>query len=247
MEPLKRCTKCGQEHPATTEYFFAEKRRGPDALRSECKTCARNQVANWRSRNGDKHREWERQNTAKNREKRRKANRDWRARNLDVQRERERRNKRNDPNHSERVREWRMKNPDKQRQRMREYRQNNGDKLRLIMRRYFARKANLPDNFTQVDWQFALDWWHGCCAYCGRAPGLWHALAMDHFLPLNSPDCIGTIPTNMLPACHGVDGCNNSKHDRDPEDWIMVKFGEHRGREILSRIQEFFSLVRQVS
>jgi hypothetical protein len=36
----KRCTKCGAEHPATTEFFYAEK-RNPSGLRPVCKKCSR--------------------------------------------------------------------------------------------------------------------------------------------------------------------------------------------------------------
>src|SRR5574343_627204 len=36
---LKKCTKCEQEKPATTEYFF-KKKDGRDGLNSICKICA---------------------------------------------------------------------------------------------------------------------------------------------------------------------------------------------------------------
>ena len=35
----KRCTKCGEEKPATTDYFYRKNRLIPD-LRSDCKRCA---------------------------------------------------------------------------------------------------------------------------------------------------------------------------------------------------------------
>ncbi len=39
QEPIKkRCTACGDEHPATSE-FFPLRKRGGTALRSRCKTC----------------------------------------------------------------------------------------------------------------------------------------------------------------------------------------------------------------
>lgn len=239
---MKTCSKCGQDFPATTEYFYPEKRRGPGALRSTCKTCSAIQVK--ATRDPEKKREYDQRWAEANRDKRRSSVREWRARNLEEQRERERLTKRHDPDRLEKVKAWRLKNPDKQRQRMREYREQNRDKLRLIIQRYMSRKAGLPDNFTEADWQFALDYFGGCCAYCGRPAGLFHTLAMDHFVPLNSPECPGTTPTNIVPACHGIDGCNNSKHDRDPKQWIVAKFGKYRGREILNRIQEYFSQLK---
>lgn len=43
----KRCSKCGQEFPATKEYFNAQ-RQSQDGLRSICKTCRREQDKNYR-------------------------------------------------------------------------------------------------------------------------------------------------------------------------------------------------------
>ncbi len=40
--PLKRCTKCGDEFPATPEFFYHHKSR--DTLESQCKVCVRKRV-----------------------------------------------------------------------------------------------------------------------------------------------------------------------------------------------------------
>jgi HNH endonuclease len=37
--PQKRCTKCKKEYPATTEYWYRNKRKDDDGLRSQCKEC----------------------------------------------------------------------------------------------------------------------------------------------------------------------------------------------------------------
>ncbi len=47
--PTKICTKCGNEHPATNEYFYCDKNK-KDGFRSECKKCHRNYYKNNRSR-----------------------------------------------------------------------------------------------------------------------------------------------------------------------------------------------------
>jgi hypothetical protein len=36
--PMKRCSKCGEEKPATAEYFFRDRRR-KDGLYPQCKDC----------------------------------------------------------------------------------------------------------------------------------------------------------------------------------------------------------------
>ncbi len=38
--PLKRCTKCGEEKPATTEYFH-KRNSAPIGLKSRCKACCK--------------------------------------------------------------------------------------------------------------------------------------------------------------------------------------------------------------
>src|SRR5260221_119478 len=74
---------------------------------------------------------------------------------------------------------------------------------------YLLRKRELPNVFTSQDWRNALEYWGHRCAVCERPRGLWHTLSQDHWIPLSSPDCPGTDPTNILPLCCGTDGCNN--------------------------------------
>lgn len=47
--PLKRCTKCGEEKPATPEFFYLEKRT-KDGLYSICKVCRREHFAEYSKR-----------------------------------------------------------------------------------------------------------------------------------------------------------------------------------------------------
>jgi len=51
---MKRCTKCGKEFPATTEYFYALK-TGKYGITSWCKSCQSkysvNRVRSWRKEN----------------------------------------------------------------------------------------------------------------------------------------------------------------------------------------------------
>lgn len=241
-QTLKRCTICKEFKPATAEYFHEEKRRNPPALRSACKPCANAQAK--RTRNPEKKREYDKQWSKANQERRRKSCRDWRARNLEEQRERERLVKKQDPNRSAKARQWEAENPERKRQSRQEYAKKNKGKLLSILHRYVARKASLPSDFTEDDWQFALNYFGGRCAVCGRPPGLFHTLAMDHWLPISSPNCPGTVPHNIVPLCHGREGCNNSKHDKHPDEWLRQKYGAKKARAITSKIHAYFSRVR---
>src|SRR6266516_2808663 len=60
---LKRCTKCGEEKPATIEFFYRDKRR--NSLYSYCKVCRYRQAREWVSENPEKNREYFRKHDRK--------------------------------------------------------------------------------------------------------------------------------------------------------------------------------------
>lgn len=124
-----------------------------------------------------------------------------------------------------------------------EWRKNNLDKARLIGRiashKYRVKARNLPNDFSNTDWLRALTYWEYKCAYCGASEGLFKSmqLTMDHFIPVISNDCPGTIPSNIVPACLS---CNGSKAHRPVEIWLIEKFGKRKATAILKRIKEYF-------
>lgn len=139
----------------------------------------------------------------------------------------------------ERVRKWQAANPER-------FMSN----VHASVHRRMARKRELPARFNIKDWRRCLDYWNGCCAYCGNPPGLWHVMAIEHFVPLSNPNCPGTIPENILPACHakkgGSGGCNNTKIGRDTEQWLIEKFGKRKAQKILARIHVYFDYVKEL-
>lgn len=125
------------------------------------------------------------------------------------------------------------------------YNQKNKDKHRIKEQRRRARKLSLPMEFTDDNWKTALEYFHGCCAYCGNPPRLFdiHAvLHAEHFIPLSSIHCPGTIPTNILPACQE---CNFNKRDLDPTLWMNKRFGKRKAKTILNKIQQYFEWVEE--
>jgi hypothetical protein len=125
----------------------------------------------------------------------------------------------------------------------REYRVAHRERYRVHRQNRRALEKSLPNNFKPSDWQYALEYFGGCCAVCGRQlRDLFgsHTAAADHWIPLSSPTCPGTTRKNILPLCHGVSGCNNSKNDSDPGKWLRERYGKRRAREILKRIQAYF-------
>ena len=82
----RKCTRCGEEKPETTEYFYRNKncRAG---LSTICKECTRERVRRWEAENPEKVREAKRRWRAENPEKAREQSRRWRAENPEKVRE----------------------------------------------------------------------------------------------------------------------------------------------------------------
>lgn len=123
--------------------------------------------------------------------------------------------------------------------------------LRAWLRVYYhnrrARLRGLPHTFTRDEWSRCRDYFNGCCAVCGRqGKDLFktHTIAADHWIPLANPDCPGTVATNMLPLCHGEDGCNNTKWAKHPNDWLFQVYGKQKAATILKRVNTYFDWVR---
>lgn len=165
-----------------------------------------------------------------------------RRENIVAEREQRREYERN--NKHKRLAYWsRPENVERRKRLSQNYKDKNPDAVRLVREKRRTRKFALPYDFTRRDWEYACNYFHGCCAVCERQLSdlfSTHTAAMDHWIPIASPNCPGTIKSNIIPLCHGKDGCNNSKGASDPVEWLNRKFGKRRAREILKRIQAYF-------
>lgn len=235
----RKCTKCGGEFPATPEYFYRAS-SGRDGLHSWCKGCQRSNNRAWREANPDRYREWYQANIDKERERQR----EWQTANREHVRQRLRNWRKANPKRKHAYdKKWREANPDYHR----EYSNRPEIKARTAVYAHNrrARELSLRNDFTIPQREFAIEYFDHCCAYCGRQfYDLFgnHALAFDHFVPISSPECPGTTVTNMLPTCHGLDGCNSRKGNSDPVEWVIKRFGKRKGRMILSRIADYFEI-----
>lgn len=248
---MKQCTRCKKYKPATLEYFTPAT-KGSVRLNSWCKECRNEQRRTqykenpeYRQRIVEKERSKyqdnpEYQEYVKERMRiKRIVDSEYRAilsgkakhRHSIRQQDPEYRMKR-----SEYGREWR-KTP------------HGHEITRLKYQRRQARKRDLPDTLTTEEWTNALEYFHGCCAVCGRQfNDLFntHTLAADHWIPLSSPDCPGTVAWNIVPLCHGIGGCNNSKHNKDPLEWLIDKYGKQRGRKLFNKINQYLEYIKSL-
>lgn len=117
-----------------------------------------------------------------------------------------------------------------------------------IVRR--ARERALPANITTKQWKAALNYFGHRCAICKRdLSGLFHRASADHWIPLTSPNCPGSVVTNIVPLCHAVKGgeggCNNRKRNEDAYTWMCRIFGKPKADEAMQRIEAYFEWVQE--
>ncbi len=250
--------------PATSEYFCTDK-RSRDGLTAECRECHRVRVRqnnrNRRRDNPDAEREKAKLSSRLFRKRHPEVisenNKNWREKNPDKRRtnaDRYRDNNRErlriksrqwyaDHREEERLRKKNSQPSEmtilKSRERSKQRRINHPETMRHDAHIRRSRKKLLPATFTTNDWQYALDYFHGVCAYCGNPPSMFDndsVLHQEHFRALSKGG--GYTPDNIIPACQN---CNISKKDRDAKEWLIWKFGKRKTKVILTKIQNYLS------
>lgn len=272
MSEIAQCSKCGTEYPFTAEYFVTCKGRltprckvcnrvrtaewrksNPERAAATKKKCYEAKKEQYQQHNREryhkipieKQRQQKHDYYVKHREEHHDRSRQWVKNNPEkrrailnnyIQRNRERINEEN-----------RLKyavNPEPFKQRGKRYMAKKPITAKMATHRRLARKRNLPDTFTAQEWSHCLNWFHGCCAYCGNPAGLLPGMNItaDHFIPLNSPKCTGTVASNIIPACQN---CNTKKSDTDALEWLVKEVGEHKAKRIFNHIQDYFKEIKK--
>lgn len=253
---LKRCSK-GRKclHPEgpqllATQAYFHRNSSAKDGLNCACKECAKaalkEQHRKHRRRDTEYSKAWRQANPAKVRARKK---REYEKHHEKIRAKVKKWREQNPQKANANIKAWHKRHPGKRREIGRTYVKRHPDKINANTIKYRTKKRGLPCDFGIQEWQHALNYFNGCCAVCGRPPGLWHTLARDHWIPITSPDCPGTIPANIVPLCHslkdGENGCNNSKNNRDPVEWLTAKYGKRKAAQILKRIETYFEWVRE--
>lgn len=224
VDGKRRCFVCDTWKPADTEHFvYANSRQF-----GICIECNRTKAREYYHANAECRRQYAKQYTERRREDLRLYYANYRREHLEERRQNDR--------------EYGRQHREEARQRLSSWRARNSEKVLLLHQRRRTNKRRLPTTLTVRQWNNALNYFNGCCAYCGKQRDFWNVLHADHFVPLSSPNCEGTTPTNIIPACKS---CNLSKHAQQPEVWLERRFGKRKAREILKRIETYFEWVRQ--
>lgn len=254
IPPLKRCSKCGEEKPATPEYFALDN-RAKDGMQSYCKQCKQKIYECNKEHILNQQREYNRQNRESRRaylDKHHKQisekHREWREKNRYAVLEYEKNyREQNRKKRAEYARKYNVANRQRINIRNRSNHQRSPFQVNASRQRRRARKHSLPNNWTSLHWARCLEYWHGCCAVCGgQLRDLFGQIQphADHWIPLayKGGDNPGTVPVNMICLCSS---CNCSKYDNLPADWLIERFGKRKAAEILKRITAYFEWVEK--
>lgn len=194
MQPLKRCTSCGEFKPTASFYRHA---RHKDGFRSECKLCTNGQNARYTESNPRARREY---NARWMREERKlkpeqAKSRDARGRET------------NGPIRRARTRQWMDANPERVRANARRWSKANPEKRLATFNTRRARMKGAGGKHTAADMRTQYQAQQGLCYYCSKP--LCGKYEGDHKIPIARG---GTSwPENMVCACAK---CNRKKHTR---------------------------------
>lgn len=223
----RQCKKCLEWKPATTEYFRVDRGR----VSSLCKVCSAKAAKNWYISHPEQAILTRKQYQQCHRDEKAAYLKQWKLDNPEY------------------MKGYRLTHAETIRQQCRDWRQRNPEKIRFSVQRRISRRKGLPGTFTDKEWAIALNYFNHRCAVCGRPTGLWHKLVPDHWIPLTyeGSDNPGGVAHNLVPMCHGVGGCNNSKSNKEAHEWVTAKFGKRKAKDIIGRIEAYLEAVKNGS
>jgi len=242
----KVCSKCNQELPATSDYFYKQK-GGKYGLRGMCIDCKKKQDKQYAERNRDalikKWREYNQQNREVINEKNReyyKANADQIRQQRKEQRERMPKIKK--VKQSRKMKRYYEANKEKLKEYARSYRKTDHGRLIELKAKHRrkARERDLPATFTEKEWEECKKHFDYKCAYCEKSPKVLH---QEHFIPVSKDG--EYTKQNIVPSCQE---CNFRKHNLSFGDWYpnYKYYSKEREEKILAYLG-YENLYQQIS
>lgn len=250
----KICSKCGEEKPATTEYFRKAK-ANKDGLMGQCRDCIKEYEKQyrqenkeyrklynkqWRQENKEYRKLYEKQWRQENKEHRKLYNKQWHQENKEYIKEHYKQYKKqwhqeNKEKINERHKQWYQENKEYIKEYNKQYFQENIDRYRQNNQKRKAIKKRLPHTLTLDQWEKIKNDFNNECAYCGKTEQehkeeFNELLHQEHFIPLSKGG--EYTHNNIIPACRS---CNRSKHNTDFFEWYPTyeEYNEEREQFIL--------------
>jgi 5-methylcytosine-specific restriction endonuclease McrA len=205
-ETMKVCTKCGQEFPATREFFYRNA-LGRNGLNPQCKQCKAAYASSEEARERNRLRTLE--NPQKNRDRAHK----WALEHPEENRLRANRwYKANREKALARDRQRKIDHPEETRARARRTALLHPETVAASSRNRKARARNAEGSHTGADVIEQYNRQKGKCYYCGKQVG--KDYQVDHVIPL----VLGgsNYPSNLVIACPQ---CNRAKSAKHPTEF----------------------------
>ena len=224
---MKKCSKCGGEFPATSEYFNKGK-NGKYEFRGECKTCQKEYRKQHYEENSDKEKAIGRAWKEANPERVRANTKEWRDANPEKANANTKAWAKLNPEKVKALgRAYREANRDKVKDWIKVWREANRDKTRKHNQQRKAKKRNLPSTFTLEQWEATVQCFSNRCAYCGKES----PLAQEHFIALSKGGEYALA--NIIPSCQS---CNSSKGTKSFSIWYPQQsfYSKKREKAMLS-------------
>ena len=191
-EGMKRCSKCGEVKPATTQYFRRKYKR--EILRADCKKCESLDRHDYRNRivQGVQSKKEKEPMPPQGYKKCRKCG-EIKLLQMFF------RSSASKDGHNGQCKLC--------------CRSKHADRIRASNHKRRARLASIPGHFTYKDIAHITAIQQGHCCYCGRA-GV--KLTIEHIIPITR-EGTSNDPWNICLACRN---CNSSKSNRLLEEWV---------------------------
>lgn len=214
--PLKLCKYCGEQKPATLDFFSRDKSH-KDELTTACKECNRKRALQWQRDNHDRYLARQKKWSEENRDYKREQDRQYAAEH------REEANKK--------AQDWYYANPEQAKKQRDKWYQENKTKAHAAARawakahpeyrkaadaRHRARKLAADGKYSVTDILDHYDTQSGLCGYCGIR--LYGKYDVDHYIPLTRGG--SNYPDNLILACPS---CNRSKNNKLFEEWVLIR------------------------
>jgi 5-methylcytosine-specific restriction endonuclease McrA len=218
----KICNKCGEELPATSEYFPKDKKCN-GGIQGTCKVCrfayektyreahkehTSERVKKYRKDNKEKVANQSRQYHEKARESIFKQKKQYREANKDAI---AKYNKQYKQGHIEEGKQYREKNREALTEYRKQYSHANKEKVNIKTQRYKAKKRSLSFTLTILQWEEAKQYFDEKCVFCGKSL----PLTQEHFIAVTKNG--GYTKENIIPSC---ERCNKSKGVHDGLAWF---------------------------
>jgi hypothetical protein len=225
------CTPCGRTE--ARERMAKHRLDHPDRVRESSKKYVMTHKEEIRERG--------KENYIRNREKRLEAAAKYRAENREYINQWIRDYRlANIDKYQENDRQYYAKNKEEMSEKAKIYRETHRDQIRECNRARKAAIKNSTTDFAKLDWEKCLEYWNNRCAICGRGAGEANGfiISTDHWIPLSKGG--PTSKKNIIPICHGKDGCNNKKRNTMPDVWLVRFLGKDKAEQKEKEIQDYF-------